>query len=91
MDFFKFFFKVLIETVEDGAKKTLNIPDTFLTEKSLHSSLVVEVTQAWTGTARLALFLDCSPLGLVSLSQNFRDMRGNVKPGLPLRVVSYHW
>jgi len=78
--------QVLIETLEDGAKKTLNIPATFLTETSVHTSLVVEVTQAWTGTARLALFLDCSPLGLVTLSQNMRDMLGKVKPHLPLRV-----
>jgi hypothetical protein len=71
---------VLIETVEEGAKKTLNIPATFLTENSIHSSLVAEVTQSWTGTARLALFLDCSPLGLVTLSQSFRDMMTKSKP-----------
>lgn len=74
--------QVIVETVEDSAKKTLNIPANFLNEKSVHASLVVEVTQSWTGTARLALFLDCSPLGLVTLSKSLRDMMTRVKPAL---------
>lgn len=78
---------VIIETIEDAAKKTLNIPTTYLTETSSHSSLVVEVTQSWTGTAKLSLFLDCSPLGLVTLSKTMRDMMVKVKPAL-VRAVS---
>lgn len=81
---------MIIETIEDSAKKTLNIPSTFLTEQSTHTNLVVEVTQSWQGTAKLALFLDCSPLGLVTLSKSMRDMMFKVKPPL-VRAVSHFW
>lgn len=73
---------VIIETIEDQVKKAQNIPSSFLNETSNHENFVVEVTQPWTGTAKLALFLDCHPLGLLTLNKSPRDMLRRIKPPL---------
>ncbi len=73
---------VVIETIHDQEKKTQNIPSAFLNESSNHENFVVEVTQPWTGTAKLALFLDCHPLGLLTLNKSPRDMLHKIKPPL---------
>jgi len=80
---------VKIESIKESAKNVLKIPAAFLNEESIHESLVIQITQPWTGTSRLSLFLDCAPLGLVTLSSSLRNMMNQVKPPLVHAVSSF--
>ncbi|CAG9854356.1 unnamed protein product [Phyllotreta striolata] len=65
--------KVIVETLEDGRKRSQHFIVDFLNEDTIIKSLILEINQIQPG-AHATLYLDCTSYGMVALPKTLREM-----------------
>ncbi|KAJ8980462.1 hypothetical protein NQ317_007658 [Molorchus minor] len=65
--------RVVVETLEDGRKRSQHFTVDFLHDDSIIKSLILDVNQTQPG-AHATLYIDCTSYGLVATPKSMRDM-----------------